>query len=74
MAPCGWGQVGASVGAPPGLSGGQPLIFREVCGAACPGEGPSEGKPPCVDPVLFRPQSLRRSKCQGRGAWGVAQR
>lgn len=36
----------------------------------CPGEGPSEGKPPCVDPLLFRPQSLKRSKWQGQGARG----
>lgn len=47
---------------------GQSLIFGGICGAANPGEGPSEGKPPCVDLLLFYPQPPGRVQVLGQGS------
>lgn len=45
---------------------GQSLIFGWIYGTMNPGEGPSKGTPPCVDLLLFHPQSPGRVQVLGQ--------
>lgn len=57
-----------SLEAPSGLSMGQSLILWWICGAKSPDKGSSEGKPPCVDPFGFQPQSLGKVQVPALGS------
>lgn len=55
--------------APPGLSMASPCSSWGSVGRESR-QGSTRGKPPCMDPLLFHPQTPGRSKCRGGGDGG----
>lgn len=57
------------LGAPPGLSMGQSLFFFRGSVGRESGPRSIRGELPCVDPLLFHPQTPGKSTCQGWWWW-----